>query len=111
VPRLVYRAAARRDLAEIAAYVEDESRSRAVADTFIDKLMRYCEHMARLPFAMGRMRADLGRNFRSVTFGRYVIFFEYGPDDASRDNLFVTNVVHGSRDMGAYFLDNIDPDG
>jgi len=38
VSRLVYRAAARRAIAEIAAYIERESRSRAVADEFIDKL-------------------------------------------------------------------------
>ena len=72
--RLVYRAAARRDLADIAAYIEDESQNRAVADRFIGQLMDYCEHIAGLPFAMGRVRSDLGGGFRSVTFGRYVIF-------------------------------------
>ena len=63
--RLVYRAAARRDLADIAAYIEDESQSRAAADGFIGKLMDYCEHIAKLPFAMGRVRSDLDRGFRT----------------------------------------------
>jgi len=110
VARLVYRAAARRDLADIAAYIEDESQSRAVADAFIGRLMDYCEHIAELPVAMGRVRSDLGRGFRSVTFGRYVIFFEYGESNDSREYMFVTNVVHGSRDMDAYFEQHRDDD-
>jgi toxin ParE1/3/4 len=110
VAHLVYRAAARRDLADIAAYIEDESQSRDVADSFIGELMDYCEHIAKLPFAMGRARSDLGRGFRSVTFGRYVIFFEYGESDVSREYMFVTNVVHGSRDMDAYFGQGDDHD-
>jgi len=44
----------------------------------------------------------MGRGLRSVTYSRYVIFFEYD-DDATRERLFITNVVHGSRDMDAYF--------
>jgi plasmid stabilization system protein ParE len=48
VSRLVYRAAARRAIAEIAAYIERESQSRAVAD-FIDDLTDYCERIAKLP--------------------------------------------------------------
>lgn len=55
MPRLLFRAAARRDLAAIAAYLEDESESRAVADAFIEKLVHYCEHLAELPVAMGRL--------------------------------------------------------
>jgi plasmid stabilization system protein ParE len=49
VSRLVYRAAARRAIAEIAAYIERESQSRAVADDFIDNLTDYCERIAKLP--------------------------------------------------------------
>lgn len=108
MPHLVFRAAARRDLAAIAAYIEDESKSRAVADAFITKLLDYCDHIAQLPFTMGRVRSELGRNFRSVTFGRYVIFFEYD-DDAKRAYLYITNVIHGSRDMDAYFSAGDDP--
>jgi plasmid stabilization system protein ParE len=53
VPQLVYRAAARRDIAEIAAYIARESKA-APADAFIDELMDYCEHIAKLPGLMGR---------------------------------------------------------
>ena len=102
MPLLVFRAAARRDLAAIAAYIEDESQNRATADAFIARLLDYCAHLANLPVAMGRIRVDLGRGFRSVTYGRYVIFFEYD-NDVTRERLYITNVVHGSRDMDAYF--------
>jgi hypothetical protein len=46
VPQLVYRAVVRRDIDEIPAYIARESESRAVADTVIDKLTDYCEHIA-----------------------------------------------------------------
>jgi toxin ParE1/3/4 len=62
VPHLVYRAAARRDIAEIAAYIERENQSRAVAEAFIDKITSYCEHLATLPTMMGRPRPELRGN-------------------------------------------------
>lgn len=72
--RLVYRKTARRDLAEIAAFVERESQDRGVARAFVDKLTRYREHLAQLPGLMGRPRPELGPDYRSTTFGSYVIF-------------------------------------
>ncbi len=56
MPLLVYRAAARRDLAGIAAYIERESGSRSAATAFIDRLIDYCERLAALPGLMGRPR-------------------------------------------------------
>jgi toxin ParE1/3/4 len=93
VPRLVYRAAARRDIAEIAAYIERESQSRAVADSFIDKLTDYCEHIARLPGLVGRPRVELGRDYRSTIFGSYVIFLRYVDEGSPRSHLYITHVV------------------
>jgi len=85
VSRLVYRAAARRAIAEIAAYIERESRT--VADEFIDKLTDYCERLARLPGMMGRPRPELGHDVRSATFGNYVIFLRYADEDGPRSHL------------------------
>ena len=99
--RLVYRAAARRAIAEIAAYIERESRT--VADEFIDKLTDYCERLARLPGMMGRPRPELGHDVRSATFGNYVIFLRYADEDGPRSHLYVTHVVHGARDIDTYF--------
>jgi toxin ParE1/3/4 len=111
VPRLIYRAAARRDIAEIAAYIARESQSRTVADTFIDKLTDFCERIAKLPVVMGRARPELGRDYRSTTFGSYVIFLRYADDEAPRSHLYITHIVHGARDMDAYFLQNTDEEG
>lgn len=103
MPSLVYRSAALRDLADIAAYVERESGSRAAADTFIENLSNFCEHLAGLPGLMGRPRPDLHPRYRSVTYGRYVIFLRYADADGPRSHLYVVHVVHGARDMQAFF--------
>ncbi len=74
MPRLQYRAAARRDIAEIAAYIEQESQSRAVADALVQSITAHCEHLATLSSMIGRPRPELRAGYRSVTFGNYVIF-------------------------------------
>jgi toxin ParE1/3/4 len=102
--RLVYRAAARRDLAEIAVYIERESASRATAESFIDKLTDYCEEFARLPGLLGRARPEFGKDYRSITFGSYVIFVRYADEDGPRSHVYIVHVVHGARDLDAYFL-------
>jgi toxin ParE1/3/4 len=121
VPRLIYRAAPRRAIAEIAAHIERESKSRAIADDFHRQadgnyviFLRYAtdyrESMARLPGQMGRPRPELGRDVRSTTYGNYVIFLRYADEDAPRSHLYVTRIVHGARDMDAYFLQHRDDD-
>jgi toxin ParE1/3/4 len=101
---LVYFAAARRDIAEIAAYIEQESVSRSVANNFIDKLLDYCEEFARLPGLLGRARPEFGPNYRSITFGNYVIFIRYADQDGPRSHLYIVHIVHGARDLDAHFL-------
>jgi toxin ParE1/3/4 len=108
VPRLVYRAAARRDIAEIAAYIERESASRAVAETFIDKLTDYCEQLAKLPGLLGRARPEFGQNYRSITFGSYVIILRYADDKGPRSHLYIVHIIHGARDLDAYFVQHGD---
>ena len=108
MPRLVYLAAARRDIAEIAAYIERESASRAVAENFIDKLTDYCEQLSRLPGLLGRARPEFGRDYRSITFGSYVIFVRYADEDGPRSHFYIVHVVHGARDLDAYFVQHGD---
>ena len=105
MPRLVYRATARRDIAEIAAWIERESQSRAVAETFIDKITDYCEHLATLSTMIGRPRPELRPQYRSITFGSYVIFLRYGDDAGPRSHLYIIHILHGARDLDAYFRD------
>jgi plasmid stabilization system protein ParE len=108
VARLLYLAAARRDIAEIAAYIERESTSRAIAENFVDKLTAYCKDFARLPGLLGRARPEFGRHYRSITFGSYVIFMRYADEEGPRSHLYIVHVVHGARDLDAYFSQHDD---
>ncbi|MBF0517669.1 MAG: type II toxin-antitoxin system RelE/ParE family toxin, partial [Nitrospirae bacterium] len=74
MPRLVYLETAIQDMADIGAYIERESTSSAISRKFIGKLMDYCEQIAKLPSLIGRVRPEIGLNYRSITFGSYVIF-------------------------------------
>lgn len=102
MPRLSYRAAARRDLADIAIYIDQETGSQAAAETFIDKLTAYCEHLSTLRAPMGRARPDLHADYRSVTYGKYVIFLRYTNEDGPLSHLYIGNVIPGRRDLAAY---------
>jgi len=101
VTRLVYRAAARRALAEIAAHIARESGSRSVAENFVDRLVAYCEKLASLPGLLGRPRPELGRDYRSIPFGNYVILLRYADQDGPRSHLYVVHIIHGARDIEA----------
>jgi toxin ParE1/3/4 len=111
VPRLVYRKKVRRDLADIAAFIERESGNRAVADAFVNKLFRFREHLSQLPGLLGRPRPEYGRDYRSVTFGSYVIFIRYVDKGSERSHLYILHVLHGSRDMDAYFSEHPEEKG
>jgi plasmid stabilization system protein ParE len=100
--------AARRDIAAIAAYIAQESANRAVAEDFIEKLTAYCERVAAMPGLMGRARPEFGRDYRSLTFGNYVTFLRYADEDGPRSHLYVIHVVHGARDLDAYFSGDAD---
>jgi toxin ParE1/3/4 len=103
VARLVYRAAARRALAEIAVHIARESGSLAVAENFIDRLTAHCERLATLPGLLGRPRPELGRDYRSLPFGNYVIFLRYADEDGPHSHLYVVHILHGARDIDALF--------
>ncbi len=108
MPRLVYRKTAQRDIAKIGDFIGRASNDRAIGKAFIDKITRYCQHLAQLPGLLGRPRPEYGRDYRSVTFGSYVIFLRYAGQGSERSNLYILHVLHGSRDMDAYF--NAHPD-
>jgi len=99
-----------RHLAAIAEYIETESGSRTTADRFIDSLINYCERLASLPGLMGSPRPELHPDYRSTTFGSYVIFFRYSDEAGPRSHLYVIDIVHGSRDIEAYFAGPSDND-
>ena len=101
MPRLNYTADARDDLASIQAYLTRESSSAAVGRRFALMLQQQCAKLSALPFAVGRPRLDLGGDLRSFAFKGYVIFFRH------TETIFeVLNVLHGHRDIIAYFADD-----
>ena len=106
--QLVYLAAARQDIADIAAYIEQRSDSREAAEAFIDKITEHCEKIARLRTRLGRPRPEFGGDYRSTTFGNYVIFFRYADETGPRSHLFIIHIVHGGRDLDAYFNPSAD---
>lgn len=108
--RLSYRAAALRDLSDIAAYIEQETGNRAAAEAFIDKITTYCERLATLPAPMGRARPELKAGYRSVVFGKYVIFLLYTDEDGPLSHLYIGNIIHGRRDLSTYFSENSNDD-
>ena len=101
--RVVYRAAALRDLANIATYIAKESGSLATAETFIKKLTAHCEHIASLPVLIGRPRPELRTGYRSITYGNYVIFLRYEDVADKAAGVIIGNIIHGRRDLDAYF--------
>ena len=95
MPNLVVRPRALTDLAEIWAYIAEDSPERA--DAFADLLTAKLATLAQRP-RMGRPRPELAPDLRSLTVGRYVIF--YLPLLCGVE---VVRVLHGSRDIESIF--------
>jgi toxin ParE1/3/4 len=92
---VVVRPRALADLAEIWAYIADDSPDRA--DAFVDLIDSKFQSLSRRP-GMGRRRPELSSDIRSLAVGRYVVF--YLP--LSR-GIEVVRVLHGSRDIESIF--------
>ena len=59
---------------------------------------------------MGRSRPELRIGYRSITYGRYVVLFRYSDEGGPRSHHYVGNIIHGRRDLDAYFADQPDVD-
>ena len=95
MPRVTRRPQAEADILEIWEYIAGDSIS--AADQWVDELHEKMSLWASQPL-MGRARDELVPGVRSLTFGRYVVFFEPLPD-----GIDVVRVLHGSRDIDAIF--------
>lgn len=96
--RLVYLHSAERDLSSILTYIGRQSRSRAVARQFHERLKKQCAKLASSPGMLGEARPDLAPGLRRIPFRGYLIFFRYR-DDA----LEIVNLLEGHRDIDAHF--------
>jgi plasmid stabilization system protein ParE len=105
VRRLVYLAAAQRDLVSILDYIARESGSVAIGKSFVGKLQAHCAKLASLPGTLGRARPELRSDLRSSAYKSYVIFFRYGDG-----TLEVVNILEGHRDIDGFFNVEEPPD-
>ena len=100
MPRLVILDSARRDFASVLKYVVEVSGSLDTGKQFLGQLKAKVRHLASLPATLGRPRPELGEDLRGFPFKNYILFFRY------RSGRFeLVNVLHGSRDIDAYFAD------
>ena len=96
--RVVYLAAAKRDLVSILEYITRESGSLATGRWFVGQLRQQCAKWASLPGTLGRARPELRPDIRSTHFKGYMIFFHY------KGEVFeVVNVLEGHRDIEGHF--------
>ena len=98
MPTVVARPRALVDLAEIWAYIADDSADQA--DAFAAVIDSKFQALARRP-SLGRSRPELATNLRSFVVGRYVIF--YVPQSHGVE---IVRVLHGARDIEAALQDD-----
>ena len=95
MPTVVVRPRALDDLAEIWAYIAENSPDRA--DAFVDLVNSKFQALSRRP-GLGRRRPELAPNIRSLTVGRYVMFYQL-----LFRGIEAVRVLHGSRDIESIF--------
>ena len=93
--RVTRRPQAEADILEIWDYIAEDSIVEA--DRWVDRLDEKLLLWATQPM-MGRARDELVAGIRSLSFGRYVVFFE-----PLADGIDVVRVLHGSRDIDITF--------
>ena len=103
MPILVFRPAARRELAEIAASVAREAEDREAGRRFARRLDAHCRRLAQLPGLLGRPRAEFGRDYRTSVHEGHLIVFRYADLRGARSHLVVIHILSGRRDLGALF--------
>ena len=82
---------AQRDLVEIGNFIARGNPANVAQ--FVTALEERCRLLASHPL-MGRARDELGPELRSLTHGRYVIFYR-----AIKDGVAIVRVLHGARDL------------
>ena len=97
MPSLAIRPKALVDLAEIWAFIAQDSPKHA--DAFSTRVDRLFRTLAKQP-STGRSRSELLPNLRSIPIGSYVIFY------IARDRgIEIVRVLHGSRDLNSILED------
>lgn len=95
---LLILASARRDLTDIAYYIEENGGGPEATERFIDGMIGKCEQLADLGGTLGTDRGNLRPGLRSTPHGNYIIFFRY-TDEAFE----IVNVLRASRDVTRFY--------
>ena len=90
---VVFSAAAKDDLLEIAIYIAQDNPPRALS--FVDELENKCHALVDVP-AGGATRPELGEGVRMVTHGRYLIFYR-----TNESAVRIERIMHSARDIGS----------
>ena len=103
MPILVFRHAARHELAETAAYVAREAGDREAGKRFARRLDDHCRRLAQLPGLLGRPRPEFGRDYRTSVHEGQLIVFRYADLRGARSHFIVIHILNGRRDLGMLF--------
>lgn len=92
--------AARRDLAEIAAYIQEAAGS-GIAREVVVRLRARLRLIAETPGEIGTHRPEIAEGIRSFPVPPYVLFFRY-----RGDAVMIARVLHERRDVDTALEDN-----
>jgi len=98
VNRVVYLKSAKSDRRNILNYIARSSGSIRVGQKFLKRMASYCDHLASLPFQIGKERPNLRSDLRSSVFENYIIYFRYNDG-----NFEIVNIIEGHIDMPGQF--------
>jgi toxin ParE1/3/4 len=93
VKPVIFKPAAKRDLAGIADYIAIDNPRRAV--TFIEELEERCTTLAKAPHAP-RQFPQLGADAHILPYQNYIILYRNLPTEIS-----IERILHGARDIMA----------
>ena len=98
--KVVFSAAAKDDLLDIAIYIAQDNPARALS--FVDELEGKCLALGHAP-GSGATRPELGEGVRMLAHGHYLIFYR-----ANESAVRIERIMHSARDISS---DDIEIDG
>lgn len=90
--RVVFTAAASRDLLDIATFIAQDNPTRAFS--FVDELEAACLSLAEHPRRYPVVDTNLGDGFRRRPYGNYLILYH-----AAEVELIIGRIVHAATDL------------
>ena len=91
--RIKFTETAKQDLRDIALYIAEASKNRAIAKKFVNELREKCRILEDYPEsgAIPHDRVLISNGYRFLVHGDYLLFYLYVPEDATAYILAVFN--------------------